>query len=165
MEGIICFSLLRSNGNLTAHTLLQGDECLGGYHTRNVLQLIVEQVHQLLIVTGKEFHKHRVRTGSEMAFHYLGNMHETLNDLLVHRTALKRNAYVGAGTVTQRLGIHIETGACDDTIVNQMLYTLMNGGTGNAALCCHILERDARILRQDIQYLSVQIVYLFHCYG
>ena len=101
MEGMICISLLRSNGNLTAHTLFQGDECLSGHHAGNVLQLIVEQVHQLLIVTGKEFHEHRVRTGREMTFHDFGDMHEPLNDLLVHGTTFQGDAYVGASTVTQ----------------------------------------------------------------
>ena len=37
-------------GNLTFDTLLQRDERLGGHHTWNLLQLSVEQMHELFVV-------------------------------------------------------------------------------------------------------------------
>jgi hypothetical protein len=74
----------------------------------------------------------------------------------------KIQSHVSAGGISQALGIHIETAACDDTVFHQMLNALMYGSARYAALCCDILERNARILRQYTQNLFVEIVNFVH---
>ena len=93
--------LFCANWNLTLDALLQRDKCLCRYNSVDALQLVVEQMHKLLVVTHVELYEHSVRTSSEMAFHNLWDVLELLNYILVHRTALKSDTYIGTSAVTK----------------------------------------------------------------
>lgn len=63
-----------------------------GYH----LYLVVEQIHQMLVVAGIEFDEHRVRAGREMTFDNLRYFVKLSHDVAVHGAALEIDAYIGA---------------------------------------------------------------------
>ena len=107
--------------------------------------MVVEQVHQLLVVACVKFDQHGVRTGGEMALNDFGNGLKLFDNLLVHAAALKVEAYISAGRLAQAFGVGMESAARDDAFFHQMLYALMDGGTRNAALRGHILEGNARV--------------------
>ena len=127
-----------------------------------MLQLIVEQVHELLVVTGIEFDEHGVRTSGEVAFHNFRNVLQSLHHFLVHVATLQVQSHVCTSRVTQALRVDIESTTRDKSCLHQMLHTLVDSCTGYATLCRNILERNAGVLRQDTQYLSVKIVYFLH---
>jgi hypothetical protein len=87
---------------------------------------------------------------------------EAFDDCLIHRATLQRDTYIGTSGVTQALGIDVKTTPHDDFTLNEVLNTLVNGSSRHVTLCGYILERDARILRQDTEYLFIKIVNLIH---
>jgi hypothetical protein len=64
-----------------------------------------------------------------VTFYDFGDMAQTLYYILVHRATLQRDTYVGAGRITQALGVYVETATHDDTVLNEVLHTLVDGGT------------------------------------
>jgi hypothetical protein len=66
--------------------------------------------------------------------------------IFIHRAFLEGDADVGTGGIAKRLGVDVETAAGDDFAVYQMLYTLVNGGTGDVALCSYVFEWYTGIL-------------------
>ena len=102
-----------------------------------------------------------------MALHDFGDVEQTLHHLLVHVASLEVDTDIGAGGITQALGVDIETAAGDVTILHQVLHTLMNGCTRHTTLCCYVLERYAGILdkmpRIFLSRLSIlSILYVFN---
>lgn len=154
--------LVDGDGHFFLDALLQGDKCLGGIHSCYALYLVVEQVHELLVVLGIELHEHRVRTCGVVAFHNLWNMLELINHLLVERTFLQGDAHVGASGVAQALGIDIVARAYYHVHVDQALDTLMDGGAGNTAGCGYIFKRNTRVIGDDLHNLLVEFVDFFH---
>ena len=116
-------------GDIALDALLQGDERLGSHHARDVLQTSVQQVHELLVIAGIELHHHGVWTSSEVTLYDFGDMAQALYHVLVHGTTLQRDTYIGTGGIAQTLGVYVETATHDDPILNEVLYTLMDGGT------------------------------------
>lgn len=161
-NGSFVFVFFKVNGNVALDALLKRYQRLGSRYARNLLQLSVDQVHQLLIVAGIELDKHGVGACGEMTLDNLGNVRQELHHIAIHGAALQRNAHIGAGVIAQRLGIDVEPAARDDSCIDEALHALMDGGARNVALGCHILERYAGIARQDAQYFLVQIGYSFH---
>ena len=70
--------VLKVYGDLSLDALFQRDQCLGSHHTRDVLQTSVQQVHQLLVVTSKEFDHHGVWTSREVTFYDFWDVSQTL---------------------------------------------------------------------------------------
>ena len=150
------------DGNLALDALLQRDERFSCHHARNLLQLTVQQIHQLLVVAGVELHHHGVGTRGEMALHHLGDMLQALHHLLVHRAALQVDAHIGAGAIAQGLGVDIEAAAGDDVALDEALHTLVDGGTRHTTLGGHIFKRDTCILRENVQDFLVEVINFFH---
>ena len=126
------------------------------------LQLIVEQIHELLVIAGIELKKHGVGTSGEMALHDFGDVEQTLHHLLVHVASLEVDTDIGAGGITQALGVDIETAAGDVTILHQVLHTLMNGCTRHTTLCCYVLEGMRAFLDKMPRIFSVKIINFIH---
>ena len=147
---------------LALDTLFEGDKRLCGHHSRNTLKLVVEKVHQLLVVLGIQFYQHGVRTGGEMTLHYLRDMHESLHHLFIHTALFERDAHVCTSGISQALGIDIKSTSHDDISLYEMLHSLVDGGTRHIALSRYILEWDTCILRQNVQYLFVKIINFFY---
>jgi hypothetical protein len=97
-----------------------------------------------------------------VTLYHLWDVLESLDNVLIHRTTLQRDTHIGTGRVAQTLGIDVKTTPHDDFTLNEVLNALMNGSTRHITLCGYILERDARILRQDTEYLFIKIVNLIH---
>lgn len=148
--------------NLAVEALLKRDEGLGLCYAGNVLDLVVEQLHEVLIVACVNLDEHGVRAGREVALHNLGNLLEFVDSLAVHRAFLKFYAYIGAGIVTQCLGIYVIARACDDFHLDEALDALMNCSTRNSAYNGNVFRCDAGIVHYDVQNLSVEIVYSIH---
>ena len=81
-----------------------------------------------------------------MALHNLRDEFQTLYHILVHRTTLQGDTYIGTGAIAQRLGVNVESAACYNIIINKALHTLMNSSTRHTAVGCNILKRNACIL-------------------
>ena len=79
------------------------------------------------IVASIQLDEHRVRSGGEMAFHDFRNVVQFLHYALVHRTAFEDDTHVGAGAVTQCLGVYVVARAYYDTEVDEALYPLVDG--------------------------------------
>ena len=103
-------------------------------------------MHQLFVVAGIELDHHGVRTGSEVTLYDFGYVAQTLYHIFIHGAAFQRDAHIGAGGVAQTLGVHIETAAHDDTILYEVLHTLVDGCTRHVALGGDILEGNTGIL-------------------
>ena len=58
----------------------------------------------------------------------------------------------------------MEARANDYAHVDKPLYSLVDGSPAHSAFCCHILERQSGIGRDDAQNLFVKTIYLFHIY-
>ena len=54
---------------------------------------------------------------------------DAFDHLLVHGPAFKVEPDIGAGGIAQALGVDIKSAACNDSVLNKMLYTLVYGGT------------------------------------
>ena len=141
------------NRYLALDALLERDERLGAYHAVDALQFVVQKVHELLVVAGIELHEHGVGTCGEVTFHHLGDSGNALYNLFIHTAALKVETHVGAGGVAEALGVHVETASCDHATFDKVLHALVDGGARNATFGCYVLERDACILRENVQNL------------
>ncbi len=73
------------------------DESLGRNYAWNSLELVVEQVHKLLVIAGIELQEHGVRTGCEVTLHNLRDILKSLYHLLVHITTLQVKSHVCTG--------------------------------------------------------------------
>ena len=58
---------------LPVHALLQRDESFSSDHSRDVLDFVVEELHEVEIVLGIDLYEHRVRSCREMTFHHFGD--------------------------------------------------------------------------------------------
>ena len=150
---------------LSLDALFERYQSLSGYNTGNTLQLVVEQRHELLIVTGIEFEKHRVGAGGEVALDDLGNFLQLGDNLAVHGAALEGYADVGAGVVAQHFGIDIVAGADNDFHLDQALDALVDGGARNATFNGDVLGGDARVAYDDTQDFTIQIVNSIHAHN
>ena len=137
--------------NLPYQALLERNERLGSHHARDVLNLAVEQFHQVLIVAGIELDHHGVTASGEVNFYNLGNLFELGHDSLVHGTALQCQANESTGGIAQCLGVDNVARTSNDTHINHALDALMNGRARHATLDCNILRRDASIFHNDVQ--------------
>ena len=62
-----------------------------------------------------------------MTFHNLGDVQQSLNDILVHGASLKVKTNVCAGAVAKTFRINVEAATGNDAIFNKVLYSLMDG--------------------------------------
>lgn len=76
--------------------MVKRNECLRPHNTGYHLYLMIEQLHKMLIVAGKQLDEDSVRTCGEMALHYLGYLLKLGNNLTVKRTPFKIDTYIGA---------------------------------------------------------------------
>lgn len=131
--------ILGVDGQMAMDRVVERDQGLGTGDARYVLYLVVEKVHKVLVVTGKELDKHGVRTGGEMAFGDFGDAAQLRNYLAVQCAALEIDTDKSTRIETQILWVDIISRPGDNLKVNHALYALMYGGTRNAALHCDIL--------------------------
>lgn len=92
-------------GDFPINRVVETDESLGTRHTIDHLNLIVEQIHQMLVVTGIQLDKHGVGAGGEVTFHNLGDFLKLRHYIAVHGTSLEIDTDVGAGGIAQYFGI------------------------------------------------------------
>ena len=128
------------HGYLALDALVERDECLGRHHTRNHLHLVVEQIHEMLVVAGIHLEEHGVGTSGEVALHNFGNIDELLYHVLIHVASLEVHAYISACAIADALGVNIETATLYHTASNEMLNALVDCRTRHASLSGYILE-------------------------
>lgn len=141
--------------DLAVKALLEADESLGGVNAGDMLDLVVEELHEMLVVEGINLDEHRVGASGEMALYNLGDLLQLLGGLTVEGTLLQRYTDVGARVVTQTVGIHNIAGACDDPHVDEALQALVDGCAGYSALLSDVLRRHAGVAHHDVQDLLV----------
>ena len=98
--------LVEHDGELSRDALVQGDERFRAYHAGNLLNLIVDERHEVLVVVGVELDHHREVACREVRFHYLRNGVELLNHVAVHRATFQVDAHEGAGGVADGLWVY-----------------------------------------------------------
>ena len=99
--------------------------CAG--NARYHLYLLVEKLHQVLVVAGVQLDQHRVGAGGEVAFHDFGYLLELGHYFAVHGAALEVHTYVCAGGISEYLGVDIVARACDYLEVYHALQALVYG--------------------------------------
>ena len=72
-----------------------------------LLHLVVQQIHQMLVVAGIYLGQHGVRTSGEVAFYNFGNLAQLSNYRLIHGALFQLDSYVSAGSVSKGLGIYM----------------------------------------------------------
>ena len=142
--------------------VVEADECLGAHHAGDVLDAVVEQLHEVLVVSGVEFEEHRVGAGGEVALDDLFDFLDLWDDASVHGSALKTYTYICAGGVPERFGVDCVARSGNDVHLGQALYALMDGRAADSAFNGYVLGRYTRIAHDDTQYFTVKIVYFFH---
>ena len=85
------------NGNFALDALLERDKGFSRHYAWYALHLVVQQIHQLLVVLCIQLYQHGVRASGEVALYNLGDGEQALYHILIHATAFKDQAYVGAG--------------------------------------------------------------------
>lgn len=70
--------------DLAVYALLKRDECLGLCYAGDVLYVVVEQLHQVLVVFGVYLDKQRVGACGEMAFYNFADFLKFLYHFTVH---------------------------------------------------------------------------------
>ena len=90
-----------------------------------------------------------------MTFHYLWYLQHLCHHILIHRTTLQTNAYVCTSTISERLRIDIKATTCDNSVLNETLHALVDGGARDVALRGYFLERHTRIEGQDTENFLV----------
>ena len=75
-----CVGVLVVFGNYhgygTIDALFERNERFGGNYALNFLNVVVEQIHKVLIIARVKFYKHGVGTCGEVALHNFGNFFE-----------------------------------------------------------------------------------------
>ena len=127
--------------------MVERDKGLCAGHTWYHLDFLVEKLHKMFVVAGKELDEHCVGTGCEMAFNNFGYFLEFGHNITVHGTALEVHTYISAGGVTEDFGVDMIARAGND------LHTAHKR---------HIFRRYAGIVHDYLEYLAVEIVYFFH---
>lgn len=155
MVRIVDFLFIYINVELTVHALLEGDERLGLGDAGDMLDLVVEDDHEVLVVFSIDFDEHRVRACSIMAFYDLGDFLDFAGDIAVEGALLELYTYVGACVVAKGFGINVIARARNNFHVDQSLEALMDRSSRHAALDSHVLRRDAGVLHDDAENLSV----------
>ena len=122
---VICSSV--AHRHLAVDAVVERDKGLGPGHSLDILNLVVKQLHQVLVVAGIELDKHRVRAGGEMALHYFGDFFKLGNNVAVQRAAFKVDADIGAGAETEYFRVYRVSRPRDDVKVNHALDALMDG--------------------------------------
>ena len=101
------------DGNLPLHALAKRDHGLRGDHARYLLDVVVEQIHQVFVVTGIDFHQQCICSRGKVAFGYLGNLLELRYHVFIHRSFFQLHADISAGRVSQNFWIHVVTRSGD----------------------------------------------------
>ena len=153
---------IKINGQGAADALFQRDERLGSGNTVDVLNVIVDQRHEVLVVTRIHLNHHGIMARSEMALDNLLDFQQLGNDSPIHGAPLKSQADERAGGVAQHLGIHSIARTGDDAIIDQALYALMNCSTRDTAYLSDILAGYTSIVHYNFQNLFIQSVNFFH---
>ncbi len=80
--------------DLSVHALLKRDKRFGLRYALNMLDTVVEQLHEMLVVLSVNLDEHGVGTSGEVTFHHFGNLVEFLNHFAIHRTFQIGRAHV-----------------------------------------------------------------------
>lgn len=114
-------------------------QSLGSGDTRNHLYLVVEKLHEMVVVSGIKLDEHSVGSGGEMALHNLGYLLQFGHYIAVHGSSFKIHADIGTGGVAEALVIDKVSGAGDDAQIDHALYALMDCRAAHSAYGCDIL--------------------------
>ena len=76
--------LLVVDGNYARNALVERDKGFGRDDALNLLNLIVELAHKVLVVDGVQFDEHRVGASREVAFNDFGDFHQPVRNALIH---------------------------------------------------------------------------------
>lgn len=142
--------------------MVERNEGLGADDSWDHLDVVVEEIHQVLVVACENLDEHRVGTSGEVALNDFGDLFKFGDNLAVHVAALEVDADVGASLVSDDARVDVVAGSGDNVEIDHALDALMYGGTGNAANFRHVLGGDAGVLHNNLKDLSIEIVDFVH---
>ena len=131
----------------SVEALLQRDESLGGGDARDMLDAVVEQLHQMGGVLHIDLYQHGVGACGEVALYHFREILELAESLTIHGALLEADADVGAGVVAQRAGVDFISGADDNFQLDEALDALVDSRTRHAASSCETLTSFRRRYR------------------
>lgn len=139
-------SVVVLDGNLTMEFFAERDYCLGTANAKS-LELAVDEVEKVFVVTGIHFDEDVVFTGGEVTFYDLGNFLDFLNDFVETRRVVKEKADVGACVVTDCFMVDDGFKSLDYAGSEQLLDALVYCSTGYITLACNLQKRLTGIAR------------------
>ena len=151
--------------NYAVNRLVERDECFGTGYTGNFLDAVVKELHKVLVVARIEFDEHGVWAGGEVTFYNFEDFFEFGHDFTVHGSAFEVDTHIGAGRVTECLGVDVVSRAGDDLHIDKALDALMDSCARNAARDGDIFRSDAGIAHYDTENFAVKVVDFFHRTG
>ncbi len=120
----------------------------------------MNQVEEMLVVTGIDFHQHVILAGCVMAFYHFGHSLELFNYLAEVFRIFQEKSDKGAGVVAQRCGFDQRTRAFKYVCRLQLGYALVYGGTAHATFAGYFQERLATVVNEHLENLRVELVNL-----
>ena len=150
---------------MTIDRLCEGREGRGIRNTRDLLNLGIQDLQQVLVVMRIDLDQEAESAQGVLGFHHFGNLLQRRDDLVVHRSFLHGNTDIHAELVTQHLRLNMVTGTGNDTILEHLLHALMHRGAAHPTLLRYIAERNAGTLRNNLKDFAIQFVYFFHYFA
>ena len=134
----------------------------GVCYTRDLLNLGIQDVEQVLIVMRIDLDQEAESAQGVLGFHHLRDLLQRRDDLVVHGSFLHGNTDIHAELVTQHFRLYMVTRTGDNTILEHLLHALMHRSAAHPTLLRHIAERNAGTLRNNLKDFAIQFVYFFH---
>ena len=142
--------------------MVEGDEGFGADYAGDDLELVVEELHEVFVVTGEELDEHCVGACGEVTFYDFGYFFKLGYDFAVEGSALEVDSDVGAGAVAEDFWVDVVAGACDYVEVDHALYALVYGCAGDSTFLCYVFGGYAGVAHYDFEDASVEVVDFFH---
>ena len=139
--------------------LAEWDDGLGAKHTHR-LELVVDEMEEVFVVTGIQLDKHVILAGGEMHFGHFRNGVELLDDFVKRRGFLEIDSDKSTCVISQGGGLDESARTFKDIGCLQLGDTLMNRRTADATLAGDFEERLPSVVYQHLEYFGVQLVNL-----
>lgn len=144
------------------YRVVKRNERFGAYHAFDILYLVVEQVHKMLVVTRIELDEHGVRTGGEVTLDDFGYLLHLGHNFAVQGASLEVDSDICTCRVPEFLGVHRISGAGDDLHIYKALDALVDGGATHSAFYGYVFGGYTRISHYNTEYFAVKVIDLFH---
>lgn len=135
------------------------DDGLGAEQTHR-LEFVVDEMEEMLVVTGVELHEHVILAGGEVNLGHFRNGAELFDDVVKRSGFLEVDSDKSACVISQSGGLDERARSFKDVGRLKLGDTLMNRGTADATLAGDFEERLPSVVYQHLEDFGVQLVNL-----